>query len=203
MNEKTVIKKIKTLKRIEPTSYQLETIKKRVSKRTKNEAVIISPIVRQRVVTAFFVICFVAAVALGLYQSSFFVKNIMETVMIQLTQNPYQKAQRSLTLSQQNLLIAQKNISESNVDSLIVSTAQTNAILAGMNMNGEPGLYTKSDCKQMYEKYISYLSRLQNQLHEAGKKTTDKNLKGKVVNFRSVVSQYHQQADSRLEAYQT
>jgi hypothetical protein len=203
MNENTVIKKIKTLKRIEPTSYQLETIKKRVSKRTKNEAVIISPIVRQRVVTAFFVTCFVAAVALGFYQSSFFVKNMIDTVMIQLTQNPYQKAQRSLVLSQQNLLMTQKNVSESNVDSLIVTTVQTNSILAGMNMNGEPGLYTKSDCEQTYKSYIRYLSHLQKQLNEASKKTTDKNLQKKVTDFRSVVTQYHQQADSRLEAYQT
>lgn len=193
MNEKEVIKKIKLLKKFQPSESDLETIKEAVLVKLSKQDTVNKG--RSMLLYRFlFLLVFVILIAIFIFFHStnpFLLRKIQLHGEIVLTHNAYEKAKLSLALSQIQLqVIQQRGSSRNDVTHLIASTSSTNTYFLKLHLHGEPGQYSEKQCKQLYMSFAVFIDTTQKTLHAIKDRSYDIPLQ-----------KIEKQVDSRLDSY--
>lgn len=93
---------------------------------------------------------------------------IVSTVFVNITKNPMTRATK----------IVESSISEYSE----VNLDKSSKALATLNLNGEPGKYTKEECEEIYNKFYVYIENYKLELDNSNN-LEDKRIHQKIVNL--------------------
>lgn len=205
MNEKIIIKKITLLKLIQPQQSVLKDIKNGVyksvgiAKKENNQSfgeifTNISLLIKSYrylslgVTFAFLLLLF------SFVTSAFLPDQIHKIILytkVALAPNRYEKARLALadiTYTYKTNTILEKN----NLTTLSQELAFTNAEMSNLKLKGEKGKYTKIQCHELYQQYLTYLKEENIAIPTAQQPFSS---------IKSQIITYREQAEQKLNMY--
>lgn len=208
MKEDKFTQKLKTLKKLEPNSKMLASIKDTVYLSVQNEKketvlekceeffkhifIILKtkPLVSYAFVVGIFLIAFIV------YNSGFLFNNLHKIELyaeVETAPNQYLKARIALADTQSSYSI--DTITDGNATNLSQSIAFSNTQLSQLKLKGEKGKYTMQECRALYSQYIQYLQTLQNKLAFQNEN------KQSVSKLKTQIISYTEQAEIKVHRY--
>ena len=195
MNEKDLTKKLSPLKEVTPSSQRIRRMKDKIyleidgeKKRTSNFTLYDKyEHLRPNYYGGFIVLLLI--IGIYIFYSPYMQTNIQPLIYstrIALADNHYQKTKLAFQEAQM-----QFNSNESYQE-VMATTGTTNQYISDLHLQGEKGKYTAQQCKKLYQEYALYLSTLKNRLQQQRQQS-----------YEAQVSQYQEQAKSRLAYYKT
>ncbi len=208
MKENAFIHQLKTLKKLEPTSMMLATIKDTVYHSVQNEKkqtvlekcgeffkhnfliLTTKPMVSYAMGIGLFLIAFTVLNS-GSLLNKF--HNLELYAKVEAAPNQYLKARIAFADTQSSY--SMKTITISNATDFSQSIAFSNTQLSQLKLKGEKGKYTMQECRTLYDQYIKYLQALQNKLDSQHEN------KQSVSKLEIQITSYKEQAEIKVQRY--
>lgn len=197
MKEKKLIEELQLLQSVQPDSYTLRVIKKKVDMEVlgNNNFSIrkwfsFTPLTTFIAIAA--VIFFIIVVTRFLPDT---IENDFIVAKIVLASNQYERAKIAVVnVDNQFVVLQQKNFDKRKVILLSQSLALANNQMSGLKLIGEKGKYTSSDCLSLYAKYHKSLETMKNSISSQQNFPEDTQLLAKI-------KQYDDQSEKKLHEY--
>lgn len=174
MNDRELIKKLHTLKHLEPGDKTMASIKQKVFEEThigkKSNWAGISEFLR-----SFFMPNYQLALAFVL------VLLVLGVAFFRI--NPMNEATLSMDIAVKSL----QNTTKDQIFSQEIHLDLAHAQLASLNLNGEPGKYTREQCHQIYETYEQYLATYKERLRDVKNDPKATALSDKITRYQKEI----------------
>jgi hypothetical protein len=195
MKENDIAKKLGVLKEVMPSTKRTDRMKVKLLQKidenlTRNTSISYS----KNFSPPLYIVFFIFLLLLG----SFYTLNTQKStqpfiysVKIAMAGNHYEKTKLAFEEAQMQFN-SMNNSNGSSYQEVLATTGTTNEYISNLHLQGEKGKYTAEQCKKLYQQYASYLSLLKNRLQSQ-----------KQQSYEAQISQYQEQAKSRLAYYKT
>ncbi len=197
------------IKAVQPSEHSLEVMKRDVFYRIQTDKRQPSFFNVLQLRSAFLYGTFALAVFLLVLTNSInplssVVEKTYLITQITLAQSKYQKATIALSFAQEKITVVKNSngqLSASQIDDMSQATNLANTQLANLNLIGEKGKYTGTQCQQLYKKYYSYLEEAKNTVALKTANPVDNVSKTSTQLFNTQLEEYEQQAKVKLSHY--
>jgi hypothetical protein len=218
MNDRQLIKNLKLLNRLSPSSETMAELKKEIfmhvktgeSKSSRDN--VFSFLFAQNArawnpMVAMAMFALVAVFIFGfIFNGAALIPDLQsKATQVQIALAPNKLAKSKIALAEANRqLEVQKTSVQTNIGSVKTianSTLQTNNLLASLSLMGEAGKYTRVECQNMYKEYDKYLISLQSTIEDREKNTKEEAVLTELNRLEKQITAYEAQTDARLNLY--
>lgn len=216
MKQASIIKKLRSLKLIQPDSETLRATEKNVYFRIKtNQSSSIWEQVRSLSSSAFNIfkanpfgsysltVALLVIIVISI-SSGFLPNKINKTLLyakIATAPNQYVRARIALSNAQDKINtvnVASNKISENKIKDISQSIALANTELSELKLMGEKGKYTSEQCKELYRNYHNSLENLDHYITTSSLGRGDEQSK---AFLKTQISNYEKEAEQKLKLY--